>query len=190
MDKYLLEITSAEKRVEIQPRETKTATPYKTENDSRVVYMREVKDRLHLRTKDIVDEFEKQGFPITTFSLHQYMEGRVRGTDARMWSATGRSVKKSHIDDVFEQFKIMDKRLKEENRSLIGKPITALLQDWYKACEISPASNRYRPLSAIIGVNASTISRWSTGQANPKLPRIKESQRLVDAYAKRLLRKK
>lgn len=153
---------------QLRPRPAKTITEYPTANDPRVVYMREVKNRHFLRISDLVKEFDRQGYPFPDASVSQYLQGRIKGGEGRLHEA-------------YEQFQILDKRLKKEYKDFAGKDMSTILEGWYRQCGIS-GGDRYRSLSKIINVDASTVARWATGQVKPKLPNIKDCNETIRKF--------
>ena len=64
---------------------------------------------------------QRQGFHITKTALSSYLQGNVRGTDKRNWSATGKVIKKNHIDDLLEQFRMIDQMRDKPRHSWRGR---------------------------------------------------------------------
>ena len=136
-------------------------------NDPRIIEMREIKKKHVLRSRDIVEELEAQNYYLTKSSLSAYLQGNVRGTDARNWSATGKKIQANHIDDLLQQFRKMDKRLTQSTVPFQNKSMREIIEGWGEELNVQGEST-IRTLSNLSWLDFSTLYKWYQENRKPR----------------------
>ena len=124
---------------------------------------------------------QRQGFHITKTALSSYLQGNVRGTDKRNWSATGKVIKKNHIDDLLEQFRMIDKRLVKATANFHNRTMRQIIDAWGEQLQVRDVSV-IRALTDLSGYDFSSFYKWYQENRKPKsLKYLVKIQELVDA---------
>ena len=127
---------------------------------------------------------QRQGFHITKTALSSYLQGNVRGTDKRNWSATGKVIKKNHIDDLLEQFRMIDKRLVKATANFHNRTMRQIIDAWGVQLQVRDVSV-IRALTDLSGLNFSTLYKWYQQDRKPRtLKYLVAIQELVDLKGK------
>ena len=151
------------------------------ELDPRVMKMREIKETYNLRGIDIVELLAQQGYPITRAALQGALQGNVKGSDPRKWSAV-RDVDENfnHLDSLLIEFKKMEFRLKVECKRFLNRDMRSIIESWYTDLGITGGS-RERKLGEVVMTNYTTIYKWYKENIFPKsMLYIIQIQKVVD----------
>lgn len=159
----------------------RVATMGEIVDDSRVQQMRKIKEKFLLRTDDLVQLFNEQGYKINRTQLQAYLQGNVRGTDTRAWSSVGKEIVKNHVDDLLDQFKKLEFRLNVECKRFLNKDMQTIIESWYKDLGIVDGS-RERKLAELVSSDYTTIFKWYKENRFPKsMKYLIDIQNVVDA---------
>lgn len=149
--------------------------------DPRVMEMREIKERYHLRTIDLVGILHKNGYPISKPALSGVLQGNVRGTDHRNWSAV-RDIDENfnHIDALLVEFKKIDFLMKVDCKRFLNRDMRSIVESWYKDLGITQG-DKPRQLAAVLTTSYVTIYKWYRDNTFPKsMYYLIQIQKIVD----------